>query len=521
MKKTTLYIAGFLFLTTTICQPVMAQPVSEAFAQLLEEEDEDLYTIAIYPKNVRDNIFIIAGHPEAITKLSDAQKKSNTTFRTNIAGYSKEEQEKIWNLMRYNNLVSDLANAKGKRKKTETILKKYPADIHDDAMHYAINHPDLMLQLDQANKEFNTGFQQIISVYPPRVQTAFREMIALPEAIALLNKNLHLTVHLGDFYNRDSVYIIQQFDSLHLVVAEEKAREKEEWKQNLQNNPEAEKEIKQSAEAYAKEKGYGENTLTSTEPNVIERYVYVPYPYWCGYPWWYEYDYWYPNPIWYHWGFYIWNGNMVWIGTPSWYFIHWHFNHHHHFYHYPHITNLYINYYYYGPRKYASGNTREVRSWMKRNESSFPRDFKENTPDRIERIREYGKSEIDRQDQIKKNAGQPISRDEFIRQHADEYPHLKETKILDQAPPGKTDIAKPDEKDKQKNEPVKPTPVPVRKEQTIPVEKGKVTPHHQPAPVTPKTKEVKPRVQPTLPKQAVPQKPVVQPKKEKQTPGRK
>lgn len=498
------------------------------FSQLIIDDSVDVNSISLYPKDVRENIFKVSTHPEGIAKIDDAQKKSQESFKKLISSFSKAEQQKIWNLTRYDDLISQLASAKGRKKKIEILLQKFPSDIHDDALEYGTNQKELIASLDDVNKNFNSEFNSIASAYPAGDQEAFRNMLSVPEAFSLLSTNMHLTVHLGDMYKTDPVFLRQQFDSLNLVAAEQKTREAEEWKKEMKENPEAQSEMRESATEYAKENGYEEKDYSESDPRVVEHYVYVPYPYWSGYPWWYEYPYWYPYPYWYHSGFYIWNGEVIWIGPPSWYFVHWHFHHHPHFYHYPHITNVYINHYYYGPRKSFSRNSVEVQEWMNANETSLPRDFKTNTLQRVDRIREFGKMEIDRDNFNKANPGKTISRTDFVKEHSEEYPHLKQPVVSEPVRPTKTDVnpyeVKPGGQPKEKQKPgvdrPKSNPPAVKNPSTKPEHKEpvQVKPPQKSQPQT-KPVERKPEVSP----RQVPSKPATpsQPKKETEPSGKK
>ena len=526
---------NLIFLPVLICFALCtsrlanAQNPKDELTQLMIDDSMDINAIALYPQATRENIFKVSAHSEGIVKLDDAQKKSQESFRNLIASYSKDEQQKIWNLTRYNDLISQLAATKGKKKKVEDVLKSFPADVHNDALEYAVNHKDLIASLDKMNKDFNAGFQNIVSGYSQDDQKAFREMLNTPEAFSLLSKNMHMTVHLGNIYQSDAAMMRQQFDSLNLVLAEQKAKENEEWKKEMKDNPDAQKEMKESADEYEKENqsagGTGEKDYANTDPVVVEHYVLVPYPYWCGYPYWYTYDYWYPYPYWYHTGFYYHNGEMIWMGPPSWYFVHWHFHHHPHYYHYPHLTNVYINHYYYGPRRVISRNRVEVHTWMRNNENSLPRDFKANNEQRIDRIRELGKADTDLDNFHNNNPGKNLTRDEFIKQHQDEYPHLKQPVAIEKENPRKSDVVpveRPREQQKHDIERPKSTPREIKREPTRPVIKEPVQIKSQPQTPVPKTKPEQPRKPQVTPKR-VPAAPAVpaEQKKDKKNSGRK
>jgi hypothetical protein len=76
--------------------------------QVIKENQEAVDAIAMYPTETRKIIFEATEYPEVIAKLNAMQKNSQDAFEKLISSFSKEEQEKIWNLTRYDGLISDL-----------------------------------------------------------------------------------------------------------------------------------------------------------------------------------------------------------------------------------------------------------------------------------------------------------------------------------------------------------------------------------------------------------------------------
>ncbi len=485
-----------------------AQSVSEEFKKLADNDTSDLRLLAAYPTEVRKNILITTTHPEAVARLSDIQKVSSEKFRTSVSGLSKEDQTRVWNLTRYDDLINNLSATKGKSKRVESVLLKYPKDIHEDGRWIVEEHPDLLKQIESISSGFNTSFQEQQKNYSPDQQQALAALLQTPEVISLLNDNMRLTVLLGDMYKKDPVTLQQQFDSLSLVVAQDQVRERDELKKAISENPEAASELKKSAEDYANENGYDESEYRSGNNVQVTEYVYLPYPYVYGYPWWYEYHYWYPYPYWYHWGFYYSGNVIIWVSPPSWYYMHWHFHHPHHYTDYPHLTNVYIDHYYYGPRRSHVRNTREVTNFIRRNEAILPEDFKEATHLRADRIRELGQLETDRNTFIQHNPGQAISKEDFIKERTNNYPALKTVIRKDTATPVIAPVSTPEKRPMElpphkKTPPVKTSPKPappvIKKPATksTPVTTpGKRTPEKpaQPAkPLEPAKKPAQPR----------------------------
>lgn len=522
MRTILLFAISLLQLTFSgICY---AQEEKETFNQLLIDDSADMSTIAGYSETVRHSVFEACTQPQGIAGMNDLQKNSGQHFRSLLSAYSKEEQQKIWNLTRYPGLINKLMSTGPLSKQAlEDVLIFYPKEIHDDAMNYTVNHFYIIKNINRINEEFDQAFEATIRTYSTSVQNAFRELLKTPELISLLNNNMHMAVHLGAIYQKNPEYLIQQFNAMNLEQAEQKARDLEEWKQKMKEDPEAERELQQSAKEYAQEYGYSQNDYYETDPVYINRYVFVPYPYWCGYPSWYDYEWWYPYPYWYHWGFSYWHGSIYWHSAPSWYFVHWHFRHHPHFDHYPHITNVYINYYH-GHHRLNVRGPEVVHRWVEENRRVLPKDFISNEKNRIPVIKDYGKfaNDFDREN---KSAPVKMEQNDFLKKNAAKYPALKPDF---QEQPKQIGNEKWNQVTPEREEPVfKPAPdKPVEKQKVEPINKQtekyyepnipqkqlEQPKQYQPIPKQEEKRWEQPKQQPYQPKPNIQQEPRVQPR---------
>ena len=117
----------------------------------------------MYPTETRKIIFEATEYPEVIAKLSAMQTNSQAAFEKLISNFSKEEQEKIWNLTRYDGLISDLAaNPQMSQDEIDTILVNYPEEIHNTALEEIKNHYDLIVQIDKMNKSYGSDFELLM-----------------------------------------------------------------------------------------------------------------------------------------------------------------------------------------------------------------------------------------------------------------------------------------------------------------------------------------------------------------------
>jgi len=265
--------------------------------QIMLESQEAVDAIAMYPKETRKIIFEACEYPEIITKLNEMQKKSQGTFVTLISSFNKDEQEKIWNLTRYDFLISDLVSS-SKKTKTEinALLVKYPQEIYKTAIDEQKKNYKLLVQIDQMNKTYDTDFENLLNSYSPGAINAFRELIKLPEVLGILNDNMKYTVIVGNYYKKNPERIMHKTDSLNLVLTQKNTQEANDWKQSMTEDPQAQKEYVQAAQEYAQDNGYQPDTYNTPMSEFDTNYNSSPYNWWFGYPSWYPDNSWNPNP---------------------------------------------------------------------------------------------------------------------------------------------------------------------------------------------------------------------------------
>lgn len=398
--------------------------------QVPNEEQNAVEAIALYPEKERIVILEAASHPEILVRMQNIQKNSEMKFKSLLENLLEEEQKKIFNLSRYPDLIQKITQNKKSKEELNQLLINYPKEIQEQAIFANQNHFPLLININKLFQDSELALENVLKNYPQQTQQAYKELLKLPEVVNILVKNMNATVLLGDLYKNKPSQLKKELDSLNVVIAEQKTKELNEWKQNLEDDPDAMKEYEQATKEFASSEGIDESNYTTHVPEekkteVEIRYIYQPYPYWFGWPWWYTYEIWYPYPYWYHCGYYYNPENViVFIGLPSNYYMQWHFHHHTHFYHYPHFTNHVVNHYY-GHRKSRSSITTIVRDWEKEVRPEVPNNFLANDKNRAERIKEYGKFKMDYQATITKTNKKVPNQYNYLKNNANKYPSLK------------------------------------------------------------------------------------------------
>jgi hypothetical protein len=419
---------GLVFLIVATGIKCVAQDDNRSLLkQVIRENQETVDAIAMYPTETRKIIFEATEYPEVIAKLNAMQKNSQAAFEKLISSFSKEEQEKIWNLTRYDDLISDLAaNRNMSEDEINNILVNYPEEIHKTALEERKNNYDLIVQINRMNKSYNSDFELLMSSYIPEVINVFREMIKMPEVLDILFDHMQYTVVVGDYYKKNPERVLHKTDSLNLVLTQKNTREADDWKQSMNDDPQAQEEYTQAAQEYAQDNGYQPEDYNASMTQDVTNYNSNPYNWWFGYPSWYPYDYWNPYPYWYDWGFYYGPGRRaVFFGLPSAYFMEWYFYYPEHSTKYAELSNHYYNYY---NRHRESMNNNSishtVNDWRNRNKDIVTDDWDKNNFNRAQRFKEYGQMEIDRRKYNTNNTHQQIAQSEYLQKKQNKYPLL-------------------------------------------------------------------------------------------------
>jgi len=522
----TIFIIGFCMLQG------FANSQEQGFLkQLPEDERSTIEAIALYPEKERMAILEITAHPEILVRMQNMRRKTEVQLQDLLVPLPEEDQKRLFNLFRYPELMGEMCedNQRMSEQQISELLEAYPQKLWEDARIVNRQYFDEFSAANELFRKSEQSFETIISGYSPSLQDAYQQLIQLPEIINILAENMNMTVLLGDVYRKNPEELKDELDALNLVVAEQKAQELNDWKQNLEKDPDAKREYERASQEFAQEQGYDqsdyvESTAERNTTDIYVHHVWRPYPYWFGWPWWYTYEYWYPYPWWYHSGYYYGPGNtMVFIGLPSNYFVYWHFNRYTHFYHYPHFTNHIITHYH-GHRKSNTSVATVVRNWEAETRSELPMTMVSNTAGRVEQIKEYGRFQMEHEAAVRQANGNALTKAEYLEQNANRYPTLKPA---EKAKPQQT-YSRPRGSTEENRQEVKPQRTvpgekPVERERPNHQEINKATNHHQNT-----WEKTTPRPSRKIPSKAAPQKttPVkrVEPKRPvspKQVPSRK
>jgi hypothetical protein len=432
------WLTGLLFLLSL---SAAAQPDAPIFDDWQENDKAAVEALVMYPQDTRTDILEAAQYPELLIKIESLQNATSDDFQTLIGGLDQDQQAMLYDLARYPGLVSRLAVATEIGARTiNDILENYPEVIHARARKAYRDHGILLVQIDQLHLKADHQFNVLIATYPSDTREAFHRLVELPEVLSLLTENIRMTILVGDLHRKDPERLKRQMDSLNLVVAEANARELKSWKESVDDDPETMAELQSVSEEFAEEYGYDDDYYSyddiyaegrrPADNYVVEQYFYYNYPYWFGFPRWYYYPRWRPYPIWYESGFYVMlDGALVIHRLPSFHFTYWYFYRPYHHYYYPHLSRKFVRHTYRAPRPGNSSIAVSVRSWQRDNREVITEDWLKEAQNSIQRIREYGKFEMDRNQYNRKKQEKELSQREYLDRHQNRYPELKRANV--------------------------------------------------------------------------------------------
>jgi len=370
--------------------------------QMLANDTVTVNALVMYPDTTRRAVLEAAQYPDVLVQMKTLRDSMQRRFNALVAPYSQKQQEAMWNLTRYPDLLEKItAGGKKKRSVLKALAKPYPEDVYDDAVKYGRKRYDVLTQITALNKESNAAFEAFISRQPESAQRSFRRLLQEPEALNTITDNLTLTKRLGRMYRANPSRLIAKADSMHAVAVQRHGKEVQDWKTTLANDAQTRAEFEQAARDYADQYWFARGV----EMRRLQRmyamgyyggYAVRPYSYWFGYPAWYPADYWYPYPYWNDLGFYYGpGGELIVMDYPSPYFTYWYYSDPMNVYYYPNLCNGFVQQYY-GHRGYTTAGNVPVENWVQQNRSNFSQSFARDKDVRLRDIQRYAATQRDR-----------------------------------------------------------------------------------------------------------------------------
>ncbi|MEZ4330153.1 MAG: hypothetical protein R3F35_00220 [Myxococcota bacterium] len=292
-----------------------------------EEDREVAEDIAAFDPAERHAALVAAGQPEDLLEIAEIQRGSADAFAELLDGLPREDQERVWDLVRYPGLVADLARGGAKSDtELERIAARHPEEIRAAIRREGRARYATWVEIYALDLEAEQAFADVLARHPSEVRAAFERLRGRPELLSVLTENVGVATRIGAAYREDPMRVEARFDDLHQTVLARKRDREQEWAKELQD-PEAREALRTAAQDFADDNGYvlDDGTTVPTRTVYVHHYADVyAYPYWFGYPTWYAYPYWYPATVWTHLGFRIGGGGLyVGLGLPSPYFLGW------------------------------------------------------------------------------------------------------------------------------------------------------------------------------------------------------
>ena len=482
---------------------VFAQTDEALLRDLAEENKKSVEALVLYPSETRMAILEATKYPEILIKMQDLREKTSAAFRTLIEDFPRTTQAFFYDINRYSGLTETLVQAKNDPATIRKALEALPENKRSEAFGIVDRQMPTLVQINTLNQTTQRTFERLIAGYPAPAQGAFEHLLGLPEVIDLLNEDLRFTLIVGETYKENPVRVIQQMDSLNLVVARSHAEELDNWKTTIENDPEAKAELQSAAKEYAKENGYGAEDYYSDDlyndrndydrdEEIIVHHYYHPFSYWYGYPYWEPFPRWRPYPWWWDWGYNYQPYGVVIVYLPSYYCMNWYFEHPNHHYHYNRLSTHFVEHYN-GHRHSGTSVSMGVHDWHQRNGTIISEEFLGDKKHLSGNLKEYGRFEQGRRDYNTKNPRNTVTPEVYLERNKQKYPDIDRSRTA-----AKSDLQRADEVKRAKRSDWAPPKAKTQPE-PAPAPKTERPARQQPPPMQPPAKTEPPAKRETVP----------------------
>ena len=331
-------------ITTTSLKCNAQTDNKDRLLQMIQDDPATIEAIAGTDDKVIRHTLQIARTPEVFDKMAESQKRSQQQFRNIIQDYDRTDQEAFYDLARYPNLITELVrNGRPSTEEARRIASNFPDDIHETAVKCSRTYFDVLVRIDRLNDAIDQSFQQYLEPYNPKTRESVNVLLSHPEIVTALVEDMAFTSLLGEVYGEDPEWVVNRLNRISSELAQQNREDLDNYKTQIQNDPEAYNELLEASDRYARETNDHRQYDGLSEP-IVEVRMINSYPFWFGYPYWYSSPIWRPYPTYYHTGFFRNRfGNVIFTGLPSLAFIQWHTHYHPNLF--PHLSYNYYNYY--------------------------------------------------------------------------------------------------------------------------------------------------------------------------------
>jgi hypothetical protein len=319
----------------------------------LETDKGIAASIAPYNADVRLAILQASQYPQILTQMKQTQANSEVAFQNMISDFRQKKQGWFYTLTRYPDLTHKLATLPDGQDKDNIyrFLPNQDPDLQEAAWKLYKHEKEDLVAVDNLNVAAQQEFNKSIDGLDNDTKASFNKLGKLPDVLTLLTNNIDLTTKLGGQYKDNPTALNTTLTALHDSLNVQNQYEIAAFKKQLADNPQAQQEMSQAAQDYAKANGFNLPTQQGYNGNNNgynnSNYYNNPYSYWFGYPSWYGSPLWYPNSFGYNSGFYYGGGLGIGFGMygfPSYGFSNWFFNGGY-YNRYPRLYNTFGNYY--------------------------------------------------------------------------------------------------------------------------------------------------------------------------------
>jgi hypothetical protein len=255
------------------------------------EKDALAQAVAFYAQDVRLAALEVAAHPALVAKAVLLEQRAAAEFEQVFVGYSRRQQEAIWALMRYPQLLEELVTGGAKeRDEIRRLSADYPRETRLAALQYGRSEHALLSAIHLLKQKGERALANMSADYDERTRRSMGLLLHHPELVALFAEDMVGAVLLGEAYEKNPQAVRRELQRLHLQQEHANSLEARDRADAAVGGEED--ELEAVAQVYRERYGYDERNFDGPETNAEEVYVNTYNPY--AYPLRYRYPLWYP-----------------------------------------------------------------------------------------------------------------------------------------------------------------------------------------------------------------------------------
>ena len=135
-----------------------------ALVEIRSKDREALETLASGTEELRQAALEVSAHPRLLNRVHNLQRSSSNAFRDLVGGLPRDEQERVWELIRYPDLIASIVDGGRKREaELQSLAAPYPENVREIAVDLGRRQYSLLLRIYALHAQSERDFERELS----------------------------------------------------------------------------------------------------------------------------------------------------------------------------------------------------------------------------------------------------------------------------------------------------------------------------------------------------------------------